>query len=183
MTIPTKYKWIENEAGPKMILEALKMFGTVEFDAAADNPVIIAWATEVGRTFLVDEYLHDVTPWCGLFMAVVAKRAGKDLPVKPLWALNWKNFGKKSPQAMFGDVIVFKRITPEGNIAGHVGLYVGESETQYFVLGGNQSDEVSITAKDKSRAVAVRRPKYNVQPANVRQILLDADGNSSGSEQ
>ncbi len=182
MAIPTKYKWTENESGPKMITEALKMFGTIEFDGTPNNPVIMAWAREVGRRFLGTSYDNDETPWCGLFMAVVAKRAEKELPVKPLWALNWANFGKKTPDAMFGDILVFKRITATGGIAGHVGLYVGESATTYHVLGGNQGDQVCFTEKPKTSLVTFRRPKYNNQPANVRKILIDASGNISTDE-
>lgn len=46
---------------------------------------------------IADVYKADSIPWCGLFMAVVAKRAGKEVPKHPLWALSWSAFGAKSP--------------------------------------------------------------------------------------
>ncbi len=181
MSIPTKYKWIQNEAGPKMIIEALKEFGTLETPGTVNNPQIIDWATEVGGN-VDDVYKADSIPWCGLFMAVVAKRAGKIAPNAPLWALNWGNFGKHIDKAMFGDVLVFTRRTAEGKKAGHVGLYVAESATHYHVLGGNQTDKVCFTQIAKSRLYTARRPIYINQPANVRKINMSSDGTISGSE-
>ena len=85
-------------------------------------------------------------PWCGLFMAVVAQRAGKEIPKNDLSALAWANFGVKADTAMLGDVLVFKR---KGG--GHVGLYCSEDDNYYYVLGGNQGDRVSIAKIDKKR--------------------------------
>ena len=102
-------------------------------------------------------------------MAVVAKRADKEIPKHPLWALSWSVFGAKSPAPVFGDVLLFVR-----NGGGHVGLYVGEDASAFHVLGGNQSDRVCITRVAKSRLYAARRPLYRVQPANVRPIRLEA---------
>jgi hypothetical protein len=52
-----------------------------------------------------------------------------------------------------GAVLVFKR--PGG---GHVGFYVGEDATSYFVLGSNQADSVCIERISKDRCVALRWP-------------------------
>lgn len=174
MLLPLKYQWLTHEPGPKMILEALRLFGTKETSGVSDNPEILAWAKETGLNRV---YSADSIPWCGLFMAVVAKRAGKDVPKDPLWALNWSRFGKHSMLPSLGDVLVFKR--PSG---GHVALYVGEDHFTYHCLGGNQSDAVTITRIEKSRCVAVRRPLYKVTPENVRPIKLDAEGTVSRNE-
>jgi uncharacterized protein (TIGR02594 family) len=175
MTLPTQYAWLAKEPGPKMILEALKLFGTVEGAGAKDNPTILAWAKEVG---LSDTYSHDSIPWCGLFMAVVAKRAGKQAVDSPLWALSWANFGEPPEGGpMLGDVLTFKR---DGG--GHVALYVGEDAGFYHVLGGNQSDKVCITRIARSRLHKARRPIYKVQPANVRKVELAASGKISSNE-
>lgn len=174
MTLEPKYQWLTKEPGPKMILEALKLFGTKESPGTADNPEIIEWSKETGLNRV---YSADSIPWCGLFMAVVAKRAGKVVPKDPLWALNWKNFGKQSLLPSLGDVLVFKR--PSG---GHVGLYVAEDSKTYHVLGGNQSDAVTITRIEKTRCVGVRRPLYNVEPDNVRPIKIASTGTISTNE-
>src|SRR5690349_6102284 len=85
--LPARYGWLAREPGPKMLIEALKLYGTLESPGSKNNPTIIAWAKEVGGE-VADVYAADSIPWCGLFMAVIAKRAGKDLPVHPLWALS-----------------------------------------------------------------------------------------------
>lgn len=173
--IPEKYKWLLNEGAPRMLVEALKLYGTKEVIGAGDNPEILAWAKETG---LNKVYSADSVPWCGLFMAVVAKRADKDIPKDPLWARNWAKFGQSVPEPGLGDVLVFQR----GN-AGHVSLYIGEDETAYHCLGGNQSDGVTITRIAKSRCIAIRRPVWKtLQPDNVRKIVLEADGELSTNE-
>lgn len=174
--LPSRYAWLAREPGPKMIVEALKLFGTMEEPGAANNPTIVAWAKEVGGE-VADVYKADSIPWCGLFMAVVAKRAGKEPPKHPLWALSWSAFGAKAPAPALGDVLVFTR-----NGGGHVGLYVGEDASAFHVLGGNQSDRVCITRIAKARLYAARRPLYRVQPANVRPIRLEATGALSVNE-
>lgn len=176
MTLPLKYQWLKNEPGPRMLLEALKLYGTREMPGNADNPEILAWAQETG---LAKIYSADSIPWCGLFMAIVAKRADKPIPKDPLWALNWKNFGNPSPLPALGDTVVFKRGT-----GGHVGLYVAEDKDTFHILGGNQSDAVTITRILKTRMVAVRRPIWAIaQPSNVRPIWVSADGKISINEQ
>lgn len=179
MQLTDQYKWLTNLDGPLMVVEAIKLYGTKEFAGAADNPVILSWAKEVG---LQAVYTDDEIPWCGLFMAVVAKRAYKPIPKDPLWALNWKNFGVTAAHAMLGDVLVFERYSGGKLIGGHVTLYVGEDDTCYHGLGANQSDMVNITRFPKSRKPAIRRPIYKIQPPTVRQVWLSPTGSISNKE-
>jgi uncharacterized protein (TIGR02594 family) len=171
--LPKTYQWLANEPAPKMLLEALRLYGIREKAGAANNPEIIAWAKECG----ISGYSADSIPWCGLFVAVVAKRAGKGIGNQPLWARSWAKWGIAAPRAELGDVLVFAR---QGG--GHVGLYVGEDSQCYHVLGGNQGDSVSIARIDRSRCIAARR-FYNIAaPANVRPIVLAASGIVSENE-
>ncbi|HEX8426893.1 TIGR02594 family protein [Hymenobacter sp.] len=181
-TLPQKYKWLAEEPGPRMIREALGEFGTVETQGAENNLDIIRWAKETGVKSVTQMYVADSIPWCGLFMAVIAKRADKPLVKDPLWALNWGTFGVFTKTPMLGDVLVFVRRTADGSRAGHVGLYVGEDETAYHVLGGNQGDCVCVTRMPKARLYTARRPSYKLQPDNVRAIQLAATGVLSHSE-
>jgi uncharacterized protein (TIGR02594 family) len=174
--LPSRYGWLAREPGPKMLIEALKLFGTLEAPGAKNNPVIVAWAKEVGGE-VGDVYKADAIPWCGLFMAVVARRAGKEPPKHPLWALSWSAFGTHVDRPMLGDVLAFAR-----SGGGHVTLYVGEDGEAYHCLGGNQSDTVCITRIAKGRLYAARRPLYRVQPDNVRVVHLAASGELSRDE-
>lgn len=158
-----------------MLTEALKLFGIKELPGNGDNPQILEWAKETG---LARVYSADSVPWCGLFMALIAKRAGKVPPKDPLWALNWSKFGTKSPEPSLGDVLVYSRLS-----GGHVNLYVGEDATTFHGIGGNQSDAVTITRIEKARCVSVRRPIYNTQPDNVRPIRMASAGPISSNEQ
>jgi len=173
--IPTSYSWLTEVAPqPLMIRHAIAEYGVMEGVGAAENPVILGWAAEVG---LAGSYSSDVIPWCGLFMAVVARRAGKAIPDKPLWALSWSRFGRAADRPVLGDVLVFKR-----GGGGHVGLYVGEDATAFHVLGGNQSDRVCITRIARARLFAARRPAYRQMPATARPCLLAAAGALSHNE-
>lgn len=151
-----KYSWLNDLELPKTVKEGIKLLGTVETPGAKNNPIIMSWAKEVG---LQKSYSADSVPWCGLFAAVVAKRAGKDVVEAPLWARNWAKFGTVASTPSLGDILVFIR---DGG--GHVGIYIAEDATAYHVLGGNQSDSVTITRIAKARCVAARRPIYTVQP-------------------
>ncbi|HEX8126485.1 MAG TPA: TIGR02594 family protein [Allosphingosinicella sp.] len=163
---------------PKMIQEALKLYGTREQPGLQnDNRVIMEWVDELADPGVRSVYTHDSVPWCGLFMAIVAKRAGKTPVQNPLWALNWGHFGSSAGQPMLGDVLTFMR--PNG---GHVALYIGESQSSYHLLGGNQSDMVCFTEISKERFRKARRPLYQVQPETVKPYLLGSDGSFSTNE-
>lgn len=159
-----------------MLIEALALYGTRETAGPGNTPAIMDWAREIGPG-IAKIYTADSVPWCGLFAAIVAKRAGKSLPESPLWARAWASWGTRSPVAMLGDILVFVR--PGG---GHVGLYVAETSSEYAVLGGNQGDAVSIVLIAKSRCIAVRRHYQIAAPANVRPIKIKASGALSTNE-
>jgi uncharacterized protein (TIGR02594 family) len=191
MTLPARYSYLANEPGPKMVLEALKLFGLTEGKGPANNPTIVLWAAEVAQAnptvynkWATKFYSEDSIAWCGLFMAICAVRSAGGKPErlppdKYLSALSWAKWGKPVPKtgAMLGDVLTFQR---EGG--GHVGLYVGEDADCFHVLGGNQSDAVTITRILKSRLFSVARPAYTVQPDNVRKIKFEVGGPVSINE-
>lgn len=173
--LPQQYHWLQTIGHlPRMVEEALGLFGTIETPGSGNNATIMAWAKETG---LANIYTADSVPWCGLFMAVVAKRAGKPLVSSPLWALSWSKFGVEGGQPRLGDVLTFTR---KGG--GHVGLYLGESKDAYAVLGGNQSDAVSIAWMGKERLYRVRRPAYNIIPAAAKPYFLERSGALSANE-
>lgn len=113
-------------------------------------------------------------PWCGAFVATCLRQWRPDtpLPENPLGARNWKAFGQQSEPG-YGAILVFWRGSIKG-WKGHVGFYWGEDSTHYHVLGGNQSNAVTITRIKKSRLLGARMPSgLNVQP---KRINLRPDG-------
>jgi uncharacterized protein (TIGR02594 family) len=163
------YAWLKKETAPKILVEAVKHIGTKEIVGKQHNPTILSWAKALG---LEKVYTNDEIPWCGLFIAYCAHAAGLDVVKHPLWALNWNKYGNVAKVAMLGDVLTFTR-----NGGGHVGIYVGEDNTHYHVLGGNQNNSVSVSRIAKDRLSQARRTAWKIaQPASVRVVHLEAKG-------
>jgi uncharacterized protein (TIGR02594 family) len=165
--IPKKYQWLSLEESPRHLLKALELFGVSEIVGPKHNPIIMEWAKETN----LRHYTNDEIPWCGLYLAIVMKRANREIVKDPLWARNWSKFGIEVKEPMLGDVLVFSR-----GSGGHVGIYIGEDSTSYHVLGGNQGDAVSIVRITKIRLITSRRPPYHTTPLNIRKIKLDSAG-------
>lgn len=166
-----EFNFLLNEKHPRILLEAIKLYGVVEGKDSRDNPVILSWAKEVGG-WIGRFYDRDSIPWCGLFMAVICKRAGLAYNQKALSALSWSGWGNPSATPMLADVLTFTR---KGG--GHVGLYVGEDKKHFFVLGGNQSDKVSIMRISKTRLYEARRTPWRfAEPRNIRRIWFNGGG-------
>lgn len=131
---------------------ARALLGVREAPGLANNPIIMGWAARLGVSILGIAYTADSTPWCGVFVAHCVKAVGIQ-PVKiAVRAKAWATWGIGVTPCV-GAVLVFER---EGG--GHVGFYVAEDDTHFHVLGGNQSDKVSITRIEKARRVACRWP-------------------------
>lgn len=163
------YAWLKKEKSPKILVEAVKLIGTKEIVGKANNPTILSWAKALG---LEKVYTNDEIPWCGLFIAYCCHAAGLQVVKHPLWALNWNKYGNVAQVPMLGDVLTFTR-----NGGGHVGIYVGEDDTHYHVLGGNQNNSVSVSRIAKSRLSQARRTAWKIaQPANVRVVRLEPKG-------
>lgn len=176
-----RYAWVWREQGPRILREALHLHGTIEFPGEQNNPLILEWAKEVDPRhddWLGGWYTEDSTPWCGLYVGICARRAGFPHNQKLLAAKEWANWGEPVLTPMLGDVLVFTR---EGG--GHVGFYIGEDDTAFHVLGGNQSDAVNIKRISKKRLFAARRCDWKIsQPSNVRAVKLAANGKLSENE-
>lgn len=156
--LPSKYARVTRETGPKMLLEAVALFGTREFVGARHNPVILGWAKEIGQP----DCTSDETAWCGLFAGVCAHRAGWAARPKgnALWTRNRASWGTMADRPMLGDVLVFPR-----SAGGHMALYVGEDPRQFHILGGNQGNEVTIILKEKAPLIACRRAPWRGRPS------------------
>lgn len=173
--INTKYDFLLKETAPKVLVEALKLYGTKEIVGKQHNPVIMQWAKELG---LKEIYTSDEIPWCGLITAIIVKRAGYKVVNNPLRARNWVDFGKVKTQAELFDVLVFQRGT-----GGHVGFYVGEDSTCYHVFGGNQNNSTNIARILKNRCIGIRECPWEIgKPTNIRKIQIDNKTKISNNE-
>jgi len=133
--------------------EAQRLLGTKEKPGVGSNPTILDWATDIDVM-----YKSDDIPWCGLFVGhcIGSTLDAEPLPSGLLSARAWSRFGiPTSPTS--GAVMVFWRNSLQSGL-GHVGFYAGEDKSAYRILGGNQSDEVSLAWVSKDRFVGARWP-------------------------
>lgn len=127
--------------------------GEMEVEGEADNPRIVAYARESGITWIDD----DETPWCSTFMNWVAFEAEAERTDRAN-ARSWLTVGRKADPPEPGDVVVFWRESIDSR-KGHVGLFLGFSAdgSRVYVLGGNQRNQVGITAYGANRVLGFRR--------------------------
>jgi len=98
-------------------------------------------------------------PWCGGFVETCYRFAGiaaSEMPDTPEGAQNWRHFGFACGPN-FGACLVFWRGSAS-SWKGHVGFCWGEDPTHFHVLGGNQSNAVTVSRISKDRLVAARWP-------------------------
>lgn len=181
--LPEEYAWLLSvRAKPPMLFHALRNFGIEEKPGEGSNHMITSWAREAAFAgageWIADFYKHDGIAWCGLFVAMLAARSGYEVKPNCLSARGWLDWGEAVETPGIGDVLVFWRVMREGR-HGHVGLYVGEDDEAYHVLGGNQGDEVSIIRISKDRFLGARRWK-DAAPALPHR--MGAEGKLSENE-
>jgi uncharacterized protein (TIGR02594 family) len=133
------------------IVEGKKVFGLHEIN---DNAKLKTWLRSDGKALGDPKAL----PWCGDYTETAIKNSLPDEPFtgavgkNPYWARNWLKFGKPT-EPCYGAVIVFSR-----GKGGHVGFVVGEDETDYYVLGGNQGNSVNVVRISKDRFLGCTWP-------------------------
>jgi uncharacterized protein (TIGR02594 family) len=133
------------------IVEGKKVFGLHEVQ---DNAKLKAWLRSDGKALGDPKAL----PWCGDYTETAIKNSLPDEPFtgavgkNPYWARNWLKFGKPT-EPCYGAVIVFSR-----GKGGHVGFVVGEDDTDYYVLGGNQGNSVNVVRISKDRFLGCTWP-------------------------
>ncbi len=143
--------WLAPTAPLPWITQAKSALGRHEL---RDRSWLMDWLKRDGRS-LGDP---SKTPWCGDFVETCIRVALPDEPLlgalgsNPYWARNWLLFGQQVPPIL-GAVLVFER-----GSGGHVGVAMGQDETHFFVLGGNQSDAVTLARIAKSRLLGARWP-------------------------
>jgi len=167
-----------------------KTLAALSLSAAA--PVEPPWITsarqyiglnEVKDAKVLDKALKldaSVTAWCGAFvgMNIAAALPREPLPSGMLWALNWLKFGVPidRDKPVMGAVGASER-----NGGGHVFFVVGQDKTYFHILGGNQSNSVSIVKKLKSDVKGLRFPSTYPLTTDVLPITTFT-GKLAGSE-
>jgi len=157
------------------MIEAKRVLGRHE---VRDNGWLRAWLRSDGKTLGDPAKL----PWCGDFVETCIRLGlpGEPFPRpladNPYWARNWTRLGAEIAPT-YGAVLVFER-----GSGGHVGFAVGHDDSAYHVLGGNQSNAVTIARISKSRLLASRWPETFDRPISTRLPRMGAAGELSTNE-
>lgn len=137
----------------KLLEIALSQIGVKEIKGTDDNPTIVNYAKESGFEWVND----DETPWCSIFINWCAKKANLQGSNKAN-ARSWLTTGGLVSNPEPGDIVVFWRIE-RFSWTGHVGLFMGydQSGERIYTLGGNQGNQVSISAYSAHQLLGFRR--------------------------
>jgi len=125
----------------------------LEVPGAASNPRIAMYHASTHSGPAPDE-----TPWCSSFVNYCVEQAGLR-GTDNKWALSWHDSGwgidvTTSPQV--GDIVVFERRrgSMDGEfLGGHVGFLAADLGATLQVLGGNQSNRVSLANYPRNGAL------------------------------
>jgi len=131
---------------------AFSQYGIREIKGEIDNQEILKYFNDLGFD---GNALKDETAWCSAFVNWVCKNSCLEYSEK-LNARSWIDVGFEVSEPKLGDVVVFWRESKD-SWKGHVAFYVNELHGFIYVLGGNQSNQVKISAYPKERLLTYRR--------------------------
>ena len=138
----------------KFIKTAVNELGQKVISGAQHNQTIVSYAKEAGFEWVND----DETPWCSIFVSWCAFKADL-IRSKKANARSWLLVGHNvdgSPEP--GDIVIFWR-GQRDSWQGHVGIFLGYSQnsSRVYCLGGNQGNQVSISAYPVDKVLGFRR--------------------------
>lgn len=160
--------------GPK----TLKALALTEDEVKSVSPPWIVEAQkylgmhEVNNAKVLDKALRldaSEISWCGAFtgLCIATALPKEPLPANQLGARNWLKFGISVQEYKVGSVCVFWRGSRDG-WQGHVGFVAGHDKSYIHVLGGNQSDKVTVSKVSKDRLLGMRWPAtYPIPSGNL----------------
>lgn len=128
---------------------ARREIGQKEVPGSGNNPRIVEYHAAASGT------APDAVPWCSSFVNWCMMQVGVPRTQSKA-ARSWSSWGRSIPDFEPGAVVVLSRGSDPSK--GHVGFFVGRENGLIRLLGGNQSDAVSIASYDPDRLVAIRMP-------------------------
>lgn len=140
--------------------------GLKEIRGTRHNPEIVDFFAAVGHEWVKD----DETAWCAAFVGAMLEEAGLK-STRKLNARSYLKWGEPVDikDVRVGDILVFWR-GKRDSWQGHVGFYVGHDGKRLNVLGGNQSNEVTIAPYPFGRLLGVRRMPAPPEPVKVEVV-------------
>ncbi|TRZ42412.1 TIGR02594 family protein [Robertkochia solimangrovi] len=159
----------------ELIKIASSQIGVKEIAGSGSNPDILKYAEDCG----FKHYTSDTIAWCSLFANWVAFKSGFERS-GDLLARSWLNVGSQIESPEPGDIVVFWRKSLESKF-GHVGFFTGFSRdlSRIYCLGGNQGDQVSITARPANTLLGFRRLRLLEDATFGKAVLRKGDTGDS----
>ena len=136
---------------PEMLSHAMDFYGLQEVAGEKHNPRILSFFELAGHKWVQD----DETAWCSAFINFLAIRCGYESS-GGLNARSWLKVGESMTIPTLGDIVVLWRDKPS-SWKGHVGIFIKQDEHNVYILGGNQSNSVNISAYPAGRVLGYRQ--------------------------
>lgn len=133
-----------------IVKTALSMIGQRAILGPQNNEKLMSFFNRSGKIVIT----NDDTPWCSAFLKAVLLEVGL-VNFATLAARSWLSVGKEINKPELGDIVIFWRESPQ-SWKGHVGIYVAENDSNIYVLGGNQANEVNISQFPKKQVLGFR---------------------------
>ncbi len=135
---------------PSWMAEAWRELGQSEVAGPAHNPRVLAMFDELGHHGQSDE-----TAWCAAFVGTCLERAGI-ASTRSLRARSYESWGIAATTPSAGTIAVLRRGSDPA--LGHVAFLVGATDRHVILLGGNQSNAVTVAAFDSDLVLGYRVP-------------------------
>jgi uncharacterized protein (TIGR02594 family) len=149
---------------PRWLALAWADLGVAETPGARHTERVLRYYADVGHPEIAD----DETAWCAAFAGSCLERAGI-ASTRSLMARSYLAWGEPLDGFRHGAVAVLSRTADPA--LGHVGFLVGETEGHVVLLGGNQSDAITVEAFPRTRLLGLRWPPTVIPggaPAPIR---------------
>jgi uncharacterized protein (TIGR02594 family) len=149
--------------------------GTVEGIGKSNNPKVVRYFADAGFAGVKD----DAVAWCAAFVGALLQRAGQK-PSGSLAARSYERWGVGLATPVLGCIGVKRR--GSSSWQGHVGFVVGANDRQIIMLGGNQSDAVTVAAFNRAEFTGFRWPSALPVPSSSKLPTTVAGAKSGVSE-
>lgn len=134
---------------PYWLSLAEKEIGVTEVDGDGNNPRIVEYFAETKY-----KATQDSVPWCAAFVSAILEWSGVP-STRSTAARSYVQWGVAIEKPILGCIVILSRGAPP---AAHVGFFMYETDTELFLLGGNQRDRVCVKEYKKIDLIGYRVP-------------------------
>lgn len=138
--------------GPPWAMWGLGEMAVFEAEGSKDHPRIVWY-----HSFTSAGAAPDSVAWCSSYVNAGMQTCGYP-GTRNKTASSWLRYGVPY-KLCIGGILVFGKSDPDAKGTGHVGWCVGWSDEWVLVLGGNQSQRVSVARRPIKSLLDVRMPE------------------------